>query len=146
MKIDVTLTGTEQVRRELRRLGSLGPRALAATAEDVEDYVEGQGARHHKTGRLVRCSCTKASPGGWEIGHDLQHAPHALFVHWGARPHVIRPKNKKALRWPAGGKFAFAREVHHPGYKGDAWMARAAALAPRIFEQHVRALLARTGA
>lgn len=64
-------------------------------------------------------------------------------MHWGARPHVIQPKNKKALRWPVGGKFVFAREVHHPGYKGDPWMVRAAAEAPRIFERHVAAQIAR---
>jgi len=40
-----------------------------------------------------------------------------LYLEEGTAPHVIRPKNKKALRWKTGGgdKFAFAKEVHHPG-------------------------------
>ena len=81
-------------------------------------------------------------PDGWEIGHDLQVAPEALFVHWGTRPHKIKPKRKKALRWPAGGQFAFAKSVNHPGYKGDSWLVRAAALAPAVFDRHVQSLLA----
>jgi hypothetical protein len=54
-------------------------------------------------------------------------------VHWGTRPHKIRPKTKKALRWAQGGAFQFAREVNHPGYRGDPWMIRAADDAIRQF-------------
>ena len=39
-------------------------------------------------------------------------------------------------------KFAFAREVNHPGYRGDPWLAEQAAAAPNIFERRVNALLA----
>jgi len=28
---------------------------------------------------------------------------------------VIKPKNKKALRWAGSGAFSFAKKVHHPG-------------------------------
>lgn len=30
-------------------------------------------------------------------------------------PHIIRPKNGKALHWKSGGKDVFAKVVNHPG-------------------------------
>lgn len=53
---------------------------------------------------------------------------YSLFVEFGTLPHIIRPKNKKALKWkgtvvgPRGGKSKgdiFAKEVHHPGTKAN---------------------------
>lgn len=41
------------------------------------------------------------------------------YVHEGTKPHVIRPRNKKWLRWPAGSGFRFAKTVMHPGTKPD---------------------------
>jgi len=166
--IQVSITGTEQVRARLAKLGSaMTTQALAETAVEVEQYVEQQAAKHSKKGALVRSVYkTKLQDGSWEIGHDLQHAPHALFVHWGTKPHVIQPKasgtyasykdiagktvrkgvpkggaGRMFLRWASGGRFHFAKKVHHPGNKPDKWMERAAALAPKIFEQHVNRLI-----
>lgn len=45
-------------------------------------------------------------------------APHALPVEDGTRPHEIRPRFRRALRFPmAGGKdgFGYAKKVDHPG-------------------------------
>lgn len=54
----------------------------------------------------------------------------ARYLEEGTRPHVIRPRTKKALRWGAtasdrrlsgrvrtNGNARFAKEVHHPGTK-----------------------------
>lgn len=143
MKLTARLEGAERVRAQLLRIAAVGARALDRTVVQVEDYVEGESAKHNRTGKLVASIYKRRlGPQAWEVGHDPRVAPHATFVHWGARPHDIRPKRKKALRWPAGSAFAFARRVHHPGYKGDAWLVRAAAQAPAIFERHVRELLA----
>lgn len=38
-----------------------------------------------------------------------------LFMEEGTAPHVIKPKNKKALRFTIGGKTIFAKQVNHPG-------------------------------
>lgn len=145
MRITSELTGVEEVRRTLLRIPALAPAAIARTAEDAEEYVEGEAGRHSKTGALVASIYLRRVAGGnaWDIGHDPRRAPHAVFVHWGTRPHVIRPKNKRTLRWATGGVFRFARAVQHPGYRGDAWMTRAAAMVPRLFYQHVRMLLDR---
>lgn len=148
MKFTQDLSGTEAIRRKLEQIGdALAKRALAETAEEIEENVGEWAGRHTKpggTGALFRSIVARPLGDGsqWEIGHDLQVAPHALFVHWGTRPHKIKPKNKKKLRFPMGGKFAFAREVNHPGYRGDPWLAEQAAAAPKIFERRVNALLA----
>jgi len=145
MKVTVELHGFADVHRTFAALGNPKgfKKAVAATAEDVELYVKQQAAKHNGHGALV-CSVEKrrTSDGrGWEVFHNPQVAPHALFVHWGTRAHVIRPRNKKVLRWPVGGRFAFAKEVHHPGTRPDTWMVRAAELAPRIFAWHLDAQL-----
>lgn len=148
MKFTQDLAGTDAILRKLEQIGDrLAKRALAETAEEIEENVGEWAGRHTKpggTGALFRSIVARPVGDGsmWEIGHDLQAAPHALFVHWGTRPHKIKPKNKKMLRFPVGGKFAFAREVNHPGYKGDPWLADQAAEAPKIFERRVNALLA----
>jgi hypothetical protein len=116
MKISAQLTGDKAVRAELQRIGGLSTKALAATAVQVEDYIEAEAGKHTKTGAIVQSIFKRSLPGGgWELGHDLQRAPQALWVHWGTRPHVIKPKNKKALRWAGSGAFSFAKKVHHPG-------------------------------
>ena len=50
---------------------------------------------------------------------NLNRANYGYFVHHGFPAHNIRSKNKKALRWPSGGRFAFAKSVRHPGFAGD---------------------------
>lgn len=50
---------------------------------------------------------------------DSNRAHYGYFVHHGFPAHNIRPKNKKALRWASGGRFAFAKSVRHPGFAGD---------------------------
>lgn len=161
--IQVEVSGTEALRAKLQRIGAVLTRqALAGAAVELEQYIEGEAAKHHKTGALVRSVYKARTPDGWFIGHDQQHAPHARFVIEGTRPHLIRPKTggtyfaykdmdgkavkkgiakggrgRTTLRWAMGGKFIFAKEVKHPGYKGDNYLQRAAALAPAVFERHV---------
>ena len=145
MKIEAKLTGDEAIRRKLQRIGEASAfRALAATAEDAETYITAEAAKHHREGRLEKSVyLRRIGPMAFEVGHDLSVARHAVFVHWGTKPHVIKPKDKKALRWPLASGFAFARSVRHPGYKGDPWLVRAAARAPADFERHVHSVLAR---
>lgn len=51
-------------------------------------------------------------------------APYAPFVHEGTRPHLIKPKHKKALSWK-GAKHPVKR-VKHPGIKPNPFLLRAA--------------------
>lgn len=139
--ITVSLDGLGEA---LQRLGAV-PRdadaAFARTADEVFDFVESRVDTHTKTNTLRDSLFHRREGNDYLIGHDLSRAPHAVFVHWGTRPHEIRPRLRKALRWPAGGAFAFAQRVQHPGYEGDPYLRQAARKAPAIFERHVRQLL-----
>jgi hypothetical protein len=139
MNLNIDVRGDDRVRAMLARISDqLAQRALAATAVEAEDYIEEAAGRHTKTGALFQSIYkNRIRPLAWELGHNRQQAPHALFVHWGTRPHVIKPAAKKALRWAGPAGFRFARAVNHPGYRGDPWLRRAAREAPRNFEAHV---------
>lgn len=140
MKVSVSTAGIDEARRAMLRVANLPGVALARTAENVEEFVEGEAGKHSKKGDLVASIYLRRTGESYEIGHDIQRAPHAVFVHWGARPHKIEPKNKKALRWAGGGVFFFAKRINHPGNKADPWMVRAAAYAPREFDRNLQQL------
>lgn len=52
-------------------------------------------------------------------------ANYAYHVNNGTTPHVIRPKNKKALRFSVGGKIVFSKWARHPGSKARPFMTNA---------------------
>jgi len=60
--------------------------------------------------------------GSLTVGSDLEYA---AAVNDGARPHIIRPKRRQALRFVVGGEVVYARVVHHPGNKGSHFLDRA---------------------
>jgi len=45
----------------------------------------------------------------------IAEAPYSGFVEFGTRPHEIRPRHKKVLRFEINGKIVFATRVYHPG-------------------------------
>lgn len=95
------------------------------------DEAERGADTHTRTGALRQSLYNRAFQGGRSVGHDVNRAPYAAFVLLGTRPHRITPKNKKALRWPAGSRFAFSKSVNHPGYRGDNYLFAAADSAVR---------------
>ncbi len=52
------------------------------------------------------------------IGIIKNSAEYAAAVEFGSKPHVIEPRNKKALSFMADGKRIFAKIIHHPGFAG----------------------------
>jgi hypothetical protein len=127
MAITVRFLGISEARGLFEQLPKrLERQTILRMSQIAYDEAQAGAGRHHKTGALFRSLYNRQIPNGREVGHDPDAAPHALFVNFGTRPHVIRPKEKKALRWSAGGKFIFAKAVNHPGYAGDPYMVRAA--------------------
>ena len=109
---------------------------LLRMSQIAYDAAQRGAARHTRpggSGALFQSLYNRSIPKGREVGHDPQRAPHALFVNLGTRPHEIRPKKKRALRWAGGGLFHFAKVVKHPGYRGDAYVIAAATEAVREF-------------
>ena len=130
--ITVSAAGMNDVFARFQALeDTVQTQAVRLLADKVFADVQDGADAHTKNGQLARSVKIQSIQDGYEIFHDLQHAPYAPFVHWGTRPHDIRPKNKKALRWANDGQFIFAKFVRHPGYAGDAYLVKAAQEAPR---------------
>lgn len=51
---------------------------------------------------------------------------YAAAVHDGSKPHLIKPRTKRALSWKGAGGRAFATVVHHPGARPRPWLLNAA--------------------
>lgn len=140
MTITLRITGLTQTVSVLQRLPpNLERQTILRMSQVAFDAAQKGAQRHSKTGDLVQSLYNRAIPTGRAVGHDTQRAPHALFVNLGTKPHVIRPKSKKALRWVKGNKYVFSKQVNHPGYRGDAYLINAATLAVREFAAAVNA-------
>jgi hypothetical protein len=138
--ISIRFSGVDAIRRQMSRLvPDLSREVTAKTAQQIYEQARAGADRHTKTGALVRSlQIQRLGDARYAVGHDLQMAPHALFVHWGTKPHLIRPKDKKALRWVGSNGYVFAKIVHHPGYKGDPYLARAREAVARRFSTIAR--------
>ena len=85
-------------------------------------------ATHHRfisrTGTLERAVQSEVTDGGFRGVVSLNEgvAGYGPCVHEGSRAHVIRPRNKRVLRWPGKGGFVFSKISHHLGYKGDPFL------------------------
>lgn len=64
-------------------------------------------------------------------------APYAAAIDRGAKPHVIRARRRKALRFFKGGSVVFRRHVNHPGNRPFKFLYRATTAAGRVFEQEM---------
>lgn len=153
--IELNIEGLDAIRDTFKRLvPDVQQQVLKDLAQTAHTHAQSQVDIHTKTGALARSLFLKPDgESAWIVGHNLQTAPHAVFLHWGTRAHVIKPRDKKVLRWVgekgattrnaqgrfvSGTKFIFARFVHHPGYKGHAYLVEAADEAVRQFDAIVR--------
>ena len=125
--LTVKIDGVDGLKTRLSRYPDAAEPALRRAGDEIFERIFRAADQHTKTGALARSIKNSFKGGEYRIWHDTQHAPHAAFVHWGSKPHVIKPKNKKALRWPGRGGFVFAKFVRHPGYKGDPYFVAEAA-------------------
>lgn len=139
--IKIDISGDKAIQETFKQfIPKVQKQGLARLGAAIHDDVKQRIGKHTKSGALEQSLRWIKANDEHVIYNDLQRAPHARFVHWGTRPHVIRPKKRKALRWPVGGTFAFAKKVNHPGYEGDAYFVKAAAEAPRLFAKIVTQL------
>lgn len=83
-----------------------------------------------KTGKLKRSRRVRFSSGR-TLSAEIEYPPdYGGFLDEGVKPHTIRPRNAKALRFIVGGRVVFARVVHHPGTrKHMGWFSRSTSAA-----------------
>lgn len=150
MSFTIRVGDVENVVADLRDLPKRSKdRVIARMSEIAYDAVRDGAGRHRKTGNLQNSVFNRPIKGGREVGHDgdflrrtASNVDYSLFVLFGTRPHEIKPRRKKALRWTSGGNFVFAKLVNHPGYIGDNYLFRAADDAvgnlPRLIDEAFR--------
>jgi len=79
------------------------------------------------TGRL-RASIQADQPRLFSLRPSVRvfsNLSYAEMVHDGTRPHVIRPRRAKALRFRSGGRIVFVTVVHHPGTRARPFLDQA---------------------
>lgn len=93
------------------RATELFERAVEATRQataDAAPTVTGQLAAGHRVENM--------SDNGTVLSADLVVDPeYAGYVAHGTRPHEIRPRNARVLRFEIGGEVIYATKVNHPG-------------------------------
>ena len=77
------------------------------------------------TGRLRASIRNRVDSSGDPVGRistNIEYAPHVEF---GTRPHVIRARNAKALRFRWHGRIVYFKQVNHPGTAAKSFLRRA---------------------
>lgn len=85
-----------------------------AVAHGAGFGVGGAGARQG----LREGSYTARLRGARPFVELVNQAPHIVPLEEGARPHTIRARRAKALRFFYRGRIVFAKSVRHPGMRG----------------------------
>lgn len=107
--------------------------AMKEAVKQVRDLARVRHRFRTRSGNLVKSITAEVNVGGTEVieGRDYlddNRAYYGKYVHEGTRPHLIRPRNKKLLRWASGGRWHFAKWVNHPGTKADQFLYEAGKL------------------
>lgn len=101
-----------------RRMLSLQRRIANQARADVP-------VRTGNLGRSINEGLVKAEGPRTVGGSVSATASYAAPVHEGSRPHLIRPRNAKALRFEIGGRTVFAKLVRHPGTRARPFLRNA---------------------
>lgn len=101
--------------------------AVLEAAEEVQDEAKQTHRFKTKSGKLEDSVKVRSERDGLVgvVYLDESEAPYARPVYFGTKPHIIAPKVRKALRWPSGNEFVFARMVRHPGTRPDPFLREA---------------------
>lgn len=99
-------------------------RAVEFAAVEGAEEARRVGRYQDRTGKLrssivARFISSSGRSVNWEI---LSPAPYSVFVENPTKPHIIRARNARALRFEIGGRVVFAKQVRHPGTPGFAFM------------------------
>lgn len=167
--IKIDISGDKAIQETFKQfIPKVQKQALAKLGAAIHDDVKERIGKHTKSGALEQSLRVIKSDSEFVIYNDLQRAPYAKYVHWPTRPHLIKAKNKKALKFvgkdgkpwmffgpkspqeqalirkwrdkKAFGTRLFFKWPMHPGWRGDPWYRDAAAEAPALFARIVQQL------
>lgn len=139
MEFSVTIKGLPELTAKLAQAPQIAApilqRALSSSGAILAKHTV-KGVVPWRTGFLAQTFKAELSAGMLTWSPTASYAP---FVEFGTAPHIILPKDKKALFWP-GAAHPVAR-VNHPGTKPNQFMERiVAASQDEIDERFVNAL------
>lgn len=78
------------------------------------------------TTRLIRSIRRERGEGFVDIVAGIPgQTPYTMWHHDGTRPHIVRPRRAKALRFVVNGRVVYAARVRHPGTRGSRFLTRA---------------------
>lgn len=108
----------DDLKQELRQQAIITGRRLRFAWEDQVKASEPVDTGYMKAQTRFRDEPTTT---GVRVTGEVD-TDYAEFVSAGTRPHVIRPRNARALRFNVGGVTVFATRVNHPGTRpNDFW-------------------------
>lgn len=126
--IEVEIKNLDKLQTAIRRSPQGVARALndaVRTSLYIIRPIMVEEAPRGKTGNLRKnIKVTVGSSFEGSVGPNLEITPYAWFVHKGTRPHIIRPKSKKALYWEGAPEGHPWKLVHHPGTKANPFVHR----------------------
>jgi hypothetical protein len=121
LDIKVKVNNIEQIKAAFGRAPQFMTKELAVAIRKTVLLIQAEAMKETpvKTGNL-RASYKVL----WEPlrGSVQPMASYAYLVHEGSKPHVIVPKNKKALFWTGAKHPVYS--VNHPGFKGNPYLQR----------------------
>lgn len=119
--MNVQIIGLNDLMADVKRAGvdakPLVGAALHNAATLTQSNIRSQAP--HKTGSLQRSILTSMNYPSATVSANEKYAP---MVEGGTRPHLITPKNKKALFWK--GALNPYKAVRHPGTKANPFFQR----------------------
>ncbi|MBZ3909421.1 HK97 gp10 family phage protein [Streptomyces acidiscabies] len=108
-------------------------KAVDRTRIDVQN--EARRRAPVDTGRLRSSIVSRVEGGGRSLGYAVgTNVSYAADVEYGTAPHVIKPKDKKALFWP--GAAHPVAQVNHPGTAPRPFLRPAIELTPIFWRAH----------
>lgn len=135
---------------DVRRVGSDVLAAITQGLSKLATYAANQAREttsfEDRTGKL-RGSIRRGEKSKWAffVKAGGRPAPYAQWIEAGAKPHEIKARRRKFLRFEVGGVVQFRKRVFHPGNKPRRFMesarndAEAAAL--RFIEPEINAAM-----
>jgi len=133
--MEIKISNLNQTFKYLKNLDKeKAKRVVRDLTQELYENVRFYAKPHHITGMLernIRHKVEDLSGIVWIDDSNMlvdfrgKKVNYASFVLFGTKPHLIKPKRKKALRYTNLEHFVFAKTIHHPGYKGDDFMHKA---------------------
>jgi hypothetical protein len=117
----VALKGSRELRRRLKAIKTVfkpvGRRWADDTAQLARRYVPKKTGKTSRSIRRKNASQKKAT---------VQAVYTARMLMKGSKPHDMKPRQFKAMKFEAGGRPVFAKKVRHPGHAANDFAERAA--------------------